>query len=120
MPLPDHVIETLKMVGQVAIEVKCLVEDYREFVSIYHGRTNAILNSEERFPYLQDSPVFFRCIRFRVESKYIEKDLDVAQDDMADIQEIMLPTEDAAEFVIRIWDVNPADLKHPRHVDIPV
>ena len=120
MSLPDDVRETLLNVGQVAAEIRCRIEGYREFVSVYAGPRECVMNVNNRFPYLDDAAMFYRCIRFRVESKLIEQDVDISPDDMADLQGIVLPSEEGVEFVPHAWKVSADELLPPKEVDIPV
>lgn len=120
MSLPDKVRETLKYVGQVAAEVSCRIEGYREFVSVYAGPRACFINATGRYPYLDDAKTIYRCIRFRIASDLIERDVDVGPDDLIDLQEMRLPSEEGVEFVLGVWRVSPDDLLSPKDVAIPV
>ena len=120
MSLPDNVRDILENVGQVAAEVPCSIEGYREFVSVYAGPTERVMTFEERFPYYVGAKTLCRCIRFRVKSLLIEQDADVGSHDLIGLQEIYLPSENDVEFVLRLWKVAVGDLLSPRQVEIPV
>lgn len=120
MSLPENVREILMDVGQVAVEVPCPIEGCREFVSVSATAREKVMNVEGRFPYLDEAPMIYRCIRFRVKSLMIEQDADVGPHDLIGLQELNLPSEEGVEFVLRIWKVPPESLRPPKDVDIPV
>ena len=97
MPLPQSLRESLAAIGQVAAELNCQFEGYREFVSIYRIHTNSIIGFQGRFPYYSNCEVIFRIIRFRVKSQDIEEDKDFCTQDLIDLQQVFLPTEEAVE-----------------------
>ena len=120
MSLPRRVRDTLNAIGQVAAEVDCLIDCCREFVTIYATAKERIQNFEGRFPYLLEADVVFRCVRFRVESRMIEEDLDVHAEEMLDEQSIRVASEEDVELVLRIWKVPPDSLLSPTEVEVPV
>lgn len=104
----------------MAVEVPCLIDGYREFVSVYATPRDKVTNFEGRFPYLGDAMTLYRCIRFRVKSELIEQDAEVGPHDLVGMQEIFLPSEDDVAFVLRLWRVSEDELLSPRQVEIPV
>ena len=120
MPFPSSLSETLLSVGQAAVEVSCPFEEYREFVSIYRASTNTILAFQSRFPYYSECAFIFRVIRFRVESQRLVEDQDFSQEDLVGLQEIYLPSEEAVEYVLRLWKTPLESLVAPRNTEIPV
>jgi hypothetical protein len=119
MALPEKVREILYDVGQVALEVPCQFEGCREFVSVYMAPRDC-LAADESFYYFENCERIFRVIRFRVETSLIEQDLSIGNDALFGLQQICLPSEEAVEFVLNLWQVDPADLLSPRDVEIPV
>lgn len=120
MSLPEPVRDTLMNVGQVAAEVACPIEGYRDFVSVYAAPRDKVSNVSGRFPYFEDAAVIYRCIRFRVMSELIDEDADVGPHDLAGLQEIFLPSQESVEFVLGVWRVPASSLLPPREVEIPV
>jgi hypothetical protein len=120
MALPEAARQTLIEVGQIAAELPCAFDDCREFVSVYAAPRDSLINVDGQFTYLDGAPTIFRAIRFRVMSALIEADLDVGPEDLIGLQTIVLPSEDAVEFVMGIWKVPLDKLLSPRNVDIPV
>jgi len=74
----------------------------------------------ERYPYYKHCDVVFRVIRFRVRSEKIERDENVWGPDLFGMQEIIVPDEEAVEYILRLWQVPLQSLVEPRHTDIPV
>jgi hypothetical protein len=111
---------TLTEIGQVAAEVHCPIDGYREFVSVYATPREQVMNFEARFPYLDETTILYRAIRFRVEARLISEDADVCMEDLVGLQEIFLPDENAVEFIMNVWKVPLDALLSPRVVDIPV
>ena len=120
MGLPQKTMDILNDVGQAAIEVPCLFEDCREFVSVSMANPKDILAAGNRFHYLPECERIFHAMRFRVDSAVIEQDLNVGYEELLDLQRIYLPSEEALEFILNVWQVDPADLLSPRDVEIPV
>jgi len=120
MTFPASLTKTLTTIGQAAAEVKCGVPDYREFVTIYRARTNAIPGFHNQFPYLDGLPIVFRVIRFRVEATLLADDYDFCNEDLVGLQEVYLPSENAVEFVLDIWQVPLESLKPPNQTEVPV
>jgi hypothetical protein len=120
MTITAPVRDTLTEIGQVAAELHCPIEGYREFVSIYATARTKVMNCEGRFPNLDGAETIYRAIRFRVNSALIDNDSDVGPNDLVGLQEIFLPSEEGVEFVLSIWKVNMEQLLSPREVDIPV
>jgi hypothetical protein len=120
MAFPDKVQAILDDIGEVAVEVACGIEDYREFVGVYAVRTEKVINFENRFPNLRDRDLVFRVIRFRVRAMLIEQDINVGPDDLIELQQIYLPSQSDVEFVLEIWQVASDSLQSPRFVEIPV
>jgi len=120
MSFPDEIRYILNDLGQVAAEVPCLIDGYREFVSVFATPKDDVVNFAGRFPYFGEATTLYRCIRFRVDYALIDKDADVHTEDLVARQAIFLPSEETVEFVLRLWKVSNGELKSPRHVEIPV
>ena len=120
MAFPAIVKAVLADIGEVAAEVSCNIEGYREFVGVYAVQTSQVINFENRFPYFRDLDSVFRVIRFRVRSHFIEQDIHVGPNDLIGLQEIYLPSESDVEFVLGLWQLPAENLQSPRFVEIPV
>lgn len=110
----------LAEIGQVAAEVSCPIDGYREFVSVYATPRENIINFEGRFPYFDKATMLYRAIRFRVRSKLIAEETEVSPNELIGLQEIFLPSEEDVAFVLNLWQIPTADLLPPRQVEIPV
>jgi len=120
MAFPTDVQAVLSDIGEVAAEVSCNIDGYREFVGVYAVQTSQVINFKNRFPYFRDLEVVFRVIRFRVRSHLIEQNIHVGPNDLIGLQEINLPNESAVEFILDMWNVPLDSLLSPRFVEIPV
>lgn len=120
MTITEPIREILAEIGQVATELNCPIEGYREFVSVYATPRAKVMNCEGRFPNLDEAETIYRAIRFRVKSSLIDNDLDAGPNDLIGLQEMFLPSEEAVGFVLSVWKVNMEQLQSPRGVDIPV
>jgi hypothetical protein len=120
MPLPEKVSTILYKIGQVAAEVPCHFEGFREYVSVFVSQKSAIMGADRRFAYFKESDTLFRACRFRVRSELIEADADVGPEDLLDLQEIYLPSEDAVQFVVSMWLPDLAELGRPADCSIPM
>lgn len=120
MSFPRALNEVLSAVGQAAVEVSCPIDGYREFVSVSRVRADSIMAFRNRFPYYSDCDVVFRVIRFRVESQHIAEDKHLWGPDLAGLQEIYLPSEEAVDYILGLWKVPLDTLVEPRNTDIPV
>lgn len=120
MSFSEEIRCILDDLGQVAVEVLCPIDGYREFVSVFATPKDDVVNFAGRFPYFGEATTLYRCIRFRVNSVLIEQDADVHTEDLVGLQENFLPSEETVEFVLRIWKVPNGELKSPRYVEIPV
>lgn len=120
MAFTERVRDTLDNVGQVAAEVDCSIEGYREFISIYVTSRDRIMNCAGKFTYLDGAATIFRAIRFRVNSKLIDDDLNADPGDLIGLQEIFLPSEQDVEFVLSLWEIDMRQLLPPKDVEIPV
>lgn len=90
MSLSENIRNTLMEVGQVAAEIPCKIDGYREFVSVVAAPSNQIMNFEACFPYFADALMLYRCFRFRVESELIEQDAHVGPEDLLALQDIYM------------------------------
>jgi hypothetical protein len=120
MTFPESLSETLTTIGQAAVEVECGVPEYREFVTIYRARTNAIPGFRNQFPYLDGLPIVFRVIRFRVDAALLAEDYDFCNEDLVGLQEIYLPSESAVEFILGLWQVSLESFRPPNQTEVPV
>jgi len=120
MSFSEEIRCTLDDLRQVAVEVLCPIDGYREFVSVFAAPKDDVVNFAGRFPYFDEATTPYRCVRFRVDSALIEQDADVHTEELVGLQEIFLPSEEAVEFVLRFWKVSNGELESPRHVEIPV
>jgi len=118
--LSPTVRDTLTTIGQVAAELPCQIEGYREFVTVFRYQTARIMGFANQFPYLADSDVAYRVMRFRVDAELIENDRDCSNDNLVGLQCIHVATEDEVLNVLRIWHVSPDTLRQPRETEVPV
>ena len=118
--ITDNIRKILIDIGQVAAEVNCPIDGYREFISVYATPRERVMNFDGRFPYLSETQILYRAIRFRVKSILIEEDADVGPNDLIGLQEIFLPSEEHVEFVMRMWKIPIDTLLSPKQVEIPV
>jgi hypothetical protein len=120
MPLPERVTQILSEIGQVAAEVTCYYDEYREFIAVYATPKARLPNVDRSLSYYANAKTIYRAIRFRVRSEIIEADLNVGPNDLAGLQQIYLPSEEAVEYVLSLWQISPDELLSPREVAIPV
>ena len=120
MALPASLRTLLNEFGQAAVEVPTPIEGYREFVSVYCGRTEDWAVFEMQFPYYAGVEVAYRLVRFRANASLIEQDYNFSMPELAGLQEIYLPSEEAVEFVLALWKVAPESFVAPKLTDIPV
>lgn len=118
--LPQKVTETLQSVGEVAAELPCDLEGYREFVVVVRFKTDRIFGFASQYPYLADLPIAYRVMRFRVDSQVIENDRDCGNDDLVGLQSLHVPTIDDVQYILRIWQVSPSILRQPNETDVPI
>ena len=107
-------------IGQVAAEVPCYFEDCREFVSIYKAPWAGILGVEKRFHYFKGAEYLYRICRFRVRSKVVVNDVDVASNDLLDMQQIYVATKSAVIFNVSLWISDLSTVGRPADCSIPV
>jgi hypothetical protein len=108
------------MVGQVAAELPPTIDGYREFVTLFRFRTHGVSGFESQYPYLAGAPIAFRLLKFRVDESLIEEDVNCCNEDLAGLQCIVVATEEQAVEILRIWQVNPNDLRLPKETEVPV
>lgn len=118
--LPETVQETLATIGQVAAEVACPIEGYREFVTVFRFQTARIWGFQSQFPYLADHEIAYDLMRFRVEARLIAEDHDFWNDDLVGLQSICVATENDVVEILRIWAVPPESLRPPNETEVPV
>lgn len=118
--LPKTVREILESTGQVAVELPCSIEGYREFVTVFQYRTARIIGFQSQFPYLADCESAYRLMRFRVDATLINDDHDFSNDDLIGLQSIHVATENDVVEILRIWEVSPEILRQPRETEVPI
>jgi hypothetical protein len=118
--LPPKVRDTLTTIGQVAAELPCRIEGYREFVTVFRYQTDRIMGFANQYPYLADCEVAFRVMRFRVDAELIADDRGCCNDDLIGLQCIHVATEGDVLSVLQIWHVSPENLRQPRETEVPV
>lgn len=118
--LPDTVQETLTTIGQVATELQCQVDGYREFVSVFCFQTGRIMGFASQFPYLADREIAYRLMRFKVDAELIQADHDFCNDDLVGLQTIHVATERDVLEILKMWSVSPELLRQPRETEVPI
>ena len=117
---PEGVRDILANVGQAALEVKTVVDGFREFVTVFRCETNRMTNFDQRFPYLYGESVVYRLMRFRVDTNIIDKDSKCSTEDLIGLQSVYVPSENAAIMILDIWKVPASSLLPPNQTSIPV
>lgn len=120
MQFPASIDGILTSVGQAAVEVPCMIDDYREFVTVFRIRTANVPRFMEKFPYYANMDVVYRIMRFRVDSHLIKSDHDFYGEDLAGLQEVYLPTQEAVLYLLDLWKVPVESLLPPSQTDVPV
>jgi hypothetical protein len=120
MAFPTLLREILGSIGQAAAEVACHVEDCREFVTIYQIDTRQMIGFPDRIPYYSSCETVYRLLRFRVTSEQLEQGVNCSKEDLFGVQEVIVPTEEAVQFILQLWQVPIESLVAPRLTDIPI
>jgi hypothetical protein len=118
--LPATVREILISLGEVAAELSCQIEGYREFVTIFRFQTAQVVGFQSQFPNLADCEVAFRLMRFRVGADLIRNDYDCCVSDLVGLQSIYVATEEDVLDVLQIWAVSAELLRAPRETEVPI
>lgn len=118
--LPETVREALASTGQVAAELPCPIEGYREFVTVFCFQTAQIMGFPSQFSYLADNEISFRLMRFKVDAELIRDDHDFSSVDLVGLQSIYVATEQDVVEILRIWAVRPELLRQARETEVPI
>jgi len=118
--LPDNIRDTLSGVGQVAAELPCQIDGYREFVTVFKFQPSRVIGFVSQFPYLANCKVAYRLMRFRVDADMIRDDRDCCNSDLIGLQSIHVPTEEDVQSILKIWHVAPEMLRQPKETEVPI
>ena len=118
--IPERVLDLLRGIGQVAVEVSSSHDDVRAFVTVFRFSPALIPGAAERYRYLGQQDFLYRARRFQVSCEILDNDYDVSEEELSDSQSIVLPDEAALEFVLRLWLSDLEALVEPRLTDVPI
>jgi hypothetical protein len=119
MALPDSVLKNLETNGRVVAEVPSPFEDYRDFIELYVLPLHSDTYLQQRYSYLKGCPVAYRIRRFRVESDLVAAGTRVGPQELLDVQDVVLPSLDMAEAILRLWVLDLASLTSATSCEIP-
>ena len=120
MMLPETVRATLASIGQVAAELPCQIDGYREFVSVFRFQTARHWGFQSQFPYLDNCDIAYEVQRYRVDAELIRIDYDFFNGDLVGLQSICVATEHDVVEILRMWAVPPEMLRSPRETEVPL